>query len=242
MMKLVKPAAGAIALAMLTAGPLAAPASAQAAAARPVQGVGVVNLQGIIANSDAYRAATQQRPVTYKETYDQANARSQAIRQQLQPLYQKLQTDSQAANANRAALEQQAAQIQQIEQSAEQELQQMMQPVALSQAYVEEQIQDKLTEAVRAAMTKQNVTLLLRQEAVVIGEANNLNQAVLAEINRLIPTAQLVPPQGWLPREMREQQAAQAAQAQAQGQAAPAAAAPAPAAPAPAQGPAVDGR
>lgn len=234
MRKFLKPLTAALAF---TAFPLAfgaTPAAAQAQT-QTLRGIGVVNLAGIVANSDAYRAAAQQRPVTYKDTIDQVNARRQAIGQQLQPLYQKLQTDSQAANANRAALEQQALQIQQIEQAAEAELQQMMQPIALSQAYVEEQIQDKLADAVREAMRKENITLLLRQEAIVIGEAYNLNQAVLAEVNRLIPTAQLVPPQGWLPRELREQQAQQQAAAQAQ---APEAAPPA----TPAQGPAVEGR
>ena len=39
--------------------------------------------------------------------------------------------------------------------------------------------------------------------------AYNMNQAVLDELNTLIPSAQLVPPAGWLPREIREQQQAQ---------------------------------
>ena len=59
--------------------------------------------------------------------------------------------------------------------------------------------------------------------------AHNMNQAVLDELNTLLPSVQIVPPQGWLPEELREQQAAQQ-----QGQAA---------APAqPAQAPAVQGR
>jgi hypothetical protein len=44
---------------------------------------------------------------------------------------------------------------------------------------------------------------------------------VLNEVNALIPSAQLVPPDGWLPREQRQQQAAAAA-AQGQQQPAPA--------------------
>ncbi|OYW45147.1 MAG: hypothetical protein B7Z08_06030 [Sphingomonadales bacterium 32-68-7] len=235
MINFVKPAAGAIALAMLTAGPLAAPAAAQAQA--PVRGIGVVNLAAVVQNSNAYRVAQQQRPVTYKETIDQATARRTAIGQQLQPLYTKLQTDSQVPNANQQALQQQAAQIQQIEQAAERELQQILAPVALSQAYVQEQVEGKLSEAVQEAAKKQSISLILTPDNVVFAEpAYNMTQAVLDEVNRLVPSAQLVPPQGWLPRELREQQAQQqAAQAAAQGQ---------PAAPtaAPAQGPAVEGR
>ena len=36
--------------------------------------------------------------------------------------------------------------------------------------------------------------------------AYNLNQAIIAELNTLLPSAQLVPPAGWQPREVREQQ------------------------------------
>ncbi|MFM9935457.1 MAG: OmpH family outer membrane protein, partial [Novosphingobium sp.] len=48
----------------------------------------------------------------------------------------------------------------------------------------------------------------------------NLNQDILNELNTVIPTAQLVPPAGWMPRAQREAAAQQAA---AQGAAAPAA-------------------
>jgi hypothetical protein len=48
-------------------------------------------------------------------------------------------------------------------------------------------------------------------------QAYNLNQDILTELNALIPSAQLVPPAGWLPR-AREQQAQQQAQAAAQPQ------------------------
>ena len=48
-------------------------------------------------------------------------------------------------------------------------------------------------------------------------QAYNLTQDVLNEVNTALPAAQLVPPQGWVPREIRQQQeaaaAAQAAQA-----------------------------
>jgi hypothetical protein len=47
---------------------------------------------------------------------------------------------------------------------------------------------------------------------VAATNAYNLNQAILDELNVAIPTAQLVPPAGWEPREVREQKAAQAAQ------------------------------
>ena len=200
---------------MLTA---ASPMVAAPAAAQVVKGVGVISLPAVIANSNAYKIAEEQRPVTYKPQLDQANARRQAIAAQLQPMYQKFQTDQQN-NVAQAQLQQQAAAIQQIEQSGQREMQQILAPVAMSRAYVQEQIEDRLDEAVQAAAKKRNVTLILdaaNGQVIYADAAYNITQAVLDELNTLLPSAQLVPPQGWVPREVRQQQQAAAA---AQGQA-----------------------
>ena len=78
--------------------------------------------------------------------------------------------------------------------------------------------------AISQAMTEARVSLLLNPQAVLVATSKSydLNLAILTKLNALIPAAQLVPPVGWQPRDVRDQQAAQ------QGQAAPAA----PAAPA----------
>jgi Skp family chaperone for outer membrane proteins len=185
---------------------LVAPAAAQAG--RPFA---VVNPTAIVVSSNAFKTAEQQRAVTYKAQLDQANSRKAQIEAQLRPLATKLETDARAANPNQALLQQQYGQIQQLEAAGQQEINQILSPLALSRAYVLEQIQDKLEQATKQAMAKQRVTLLLDSQAVVqADESYNLNQAVLNELNGLIPTAQLVPPQGWLPRAQREQQAAAA--------------------------------
>jgi len=200
--------------------PAAAPAAA-AASGVVVPGIGVANLDAVIANSAAYKTAQVQRPVTYKAQYDAAEARRKQIADQLNPLVAKFQADRAAPNANQQALQQQAAAIQQINDSGNEELQRMLQPVAMSEAYVQEQINDKITAAIQAAMTKSKVTLLLSPQSVLAAtNAYNLNQQILAELNTAMPSAQLVPPAGWEPREVREQKAQAAAQ---QGQAAPAA-------------------
>jgi Skp family chaperone for outer membrane proteins len=209
--------------------------TAQVAFAAPpttpiAQGIAIANLEAVVANSNAFKVAAQQRPVTYKPQIDAAEARRQAIAAQLQPLVTKFNADRQAAKPNNASLQQQAASIQRINEAGQAELQQMLAPVALSEAYVEEQITERLQAAVDAAMNKQRITLLLSPGDVISAAATyNLNQAILNELNTLIPSAQLVPPQNWEPRQIREQRAAQAA---AQGQA-PAAPGAAPAAPQP---------
>lgn len=180
-----------------------------------VQGIGVANLDAIIANSNAFRTAQTQRQTTYKAQIDSAEARRQAIAAQLQPLVDRFNRDRQA-NANQASLQQQATAIQQIQASGEQEMQRLLQPLALSEAYVEEQIGDRLTTAVQNAMNKRKITLLLAPGTVLsANQAYNLNQPILDELNTLVPSVQVVPPQGWVPRDQRE---AQAAAAQQQGQ------------------------
>lgn len=192
------------------------------AAAQAVKGIAVANPTAIVSLSNAFKVAEQQRPVTYKALIDQANARKTQIEAQLRPLATKLQADAQAPSPNQAALQQQYGQIQQIEQAGQNEINQILQPVALSRAYVVEQVGEKLEQATKNAMAKQKIEILLDSGAVInAGEAYNLNQAILNEINALLPNAQLVPPAGWLPRQQREQQAQQQQQ-----QAVPAAAAP----------------
>ncbi len=207
-----KPAiAAGLALAALSAPAAITPVAAQAAAG--ARTIGVVNVPAVVANSNAYRTAQQQRQTTYQAQIEQANQRRQAIGQQLQPLIQQLQTASQQPNANQQALQQQALQAQQIEQAGQQELQQLLAPVALSQAYVEEQINDQLNTAIQNAARAQNISLVITPDVILYADASyNINQPVLDELNRLLPSAQLVPPTGWVPREVREQQAAQAQQ------------------------------
>lgn len=202
----------------LVLAPVAVPAMAQQASGTVVPGLAVANLDAVIANSNAFRTAQQQRPVTYKAQLDQAEARRKQIEAQLNPLVDKFNKDRQA-NASQTSLAQQAQTIQQIQETGQQELQKILQPAALSEAYVNEQIEDKLDQAVKNAMGKKKVSLLLSPQAVlaVNAQAYNLNQDILNELNTLIPAAQLVPPQGWEPRQVREARAAQAAQQGQQG-------------------------
>ena len=218
------------------------PAAPAASSGPIVAGLGVANVDAVVGNSNAFKVAQVQRPTTYKAQYDAAEARRAQITVQLQPLVDKFNRESQAPNAStpavQSSLQIQAQTIQRIQQSGQAELQKMLEPVALSEAYVQEQIGDKLNAAIQAAMSKRGITMLITPQSVLAASNGyNLNQAILDELNVSIPAAQLVPPAGWEPREVREQRAAQAAQ---QGGAprAPAAAAPA----APAGRPAPDGR
>lgn len=223
-------------LALAAFSPLAeAPAFAQT-----IKGLGIIDLNAVIAGTSAYKTAEEQRPVTYKAQYDQVQVRTQAIQQQVAPLVAKLQADSQVENADAEALQQQVAALQQIDQLAQREIQQIMAPVIMSQDYVGEQINGVLAQAVDSVVKSKNLSLVLRRnaESIIYRDPSYvLDQDVINEVNKLLPMAQLVPPPGWLPLELRQQQAAR--EAAAQRQAAAAGTAPAPAASA---GPAVNGR
>ncbi|MET0589224.1 MAG: OmpH family outer membrane protein [Novosphingobium sp.] len=198
---------------------------APAMAAGPIiPGLGVANLEAVRVNSNAFKTAAQQRQTTYKAQIDQANSRAQQIQAQLKPLADKFEADRRGGKASEAALQQQVAQIQQLQQSGQQEVNQILQPVAISEAYVDEQIAEKLNTAVQNANNKRKISILLRPDSLIYADNGyNMNQDILNELNTLLPSAQIVPPAGWEPREIREQRAAQQRQQGGQ-QAAPAAA------------------
>lgn len=227
MTKILKPVVTAGMILALGVAPAAFAAPKTAApAASSVPGpqvIAIADLDAVASNSDATRVAAQQRQVTYKAQIDQYKTRSQQLQAQIEPMITKYQKDAAAPNPNQAALQAEGEAIQRLQQQGKAELQQIIKPVVYSEAYVNEQIEDKLNDAVTSAMKKQGVTVLLSAQAVLATQnAFNLNPAILAELNTAIPTAQLVPPAGWEPRQIREQQQQAAAAQQAQ-QAAPAA-------------------
>ncbi|MEY4159639.1 MAG: hypothetical protein RLZZ136_260 [Pseudomonadota bacterium] len=197
------------------AAPVAAP-SAPVADTAPVvaSGIGVANIEAIKANSNAFKLAEQQRQISYKATIDQARARAQQIDAQLKALAAKIDADRKAPKPNQDLINQEIGQAQQLQQSGQQEVNKILEPVALSQAYVDEQINGNLGAAIGQAMKEQQVTLLLQPQAILVAtsKAYDLNLAILTKLNAALPAAQIVPPAGWEPREVREQKAAEAAQ------------------------------
>lgn len=180
----------------------AAPMMASPAAAQVVRGIGIANPAAILVNSNAYKQAEEQRKTTYKAQLDQAEARRQQIAAQLQPLVTKLQNDARAANPNQQSLQQQQLQIQQLERSGQAELSRMLEQVVLSRAYTNEQIEKQLAPAMEAAAKRKNITLVLDSSqggVIYADQPYNLNQDILNELNRMVPSVQIVPPAGWAP-------------------------------------------
>lgn len=220
--------------------PAAAPAAAPASATVPPMGIAVADLEAIVGNADAIRLAEQQRQTSYKAQIDAYTARVQQLDSALKPLIDKYNTDVTAPNPNQAALKTQGEQITKQKQAGEREVAEIIKPYVYSQEYVKEQVLAKLDQAVKNAAGKARVTMLLAPGAAIWAPSHRLDRQILAELNLLIPTAQVVPPAGWEPAELRQARAQQAAQQQqAAGQGA---AQPAPARPAQPAGPQPDGR
>ncbi|WCT78498.1 OmpH family outer membrane protein [Novosphingobium humi] len=209
------------ALAGISQAAVAAPAAKSAAAAPAasasagVNGVAVANLDAVVANSLAFKKAQADREVTYKAQLDAAKAKEAALNAQIKPIVDKFQKDRAAPGANVSALAAAAQQqVQQIQEQGKAEIEKIVEPVRLSDAYVLEQIMDKRAAAVQTAMSKAGVTLLLNPEAILAAtNAYNLNQQILTELNTALPSVQIVPPAGWQPREAREAAAQQQQQA-----------------------------
>jgi len=209
-----------MAIAMVAAQPALAAKAAPVAASTGeggtvVPGIAVASFDAVIGNSNAFKTADAQRQTTYKAQFDQAKSRNDALNAQIKPLVDKFNADRAGGKVADSVLQQQVVSIQTLQENGRNELQRILAPVSLSQAYVNEQIEDKLNDAVKAAMKKKSISLLLSPDAIlaVNGGAYNLNQDILNELNTLLPSAQLVPPSGWEPRQIREQRAqAQAAQ------------------------------
>lgn len=191
--------------------PATAPAAAPAKQFAP--GVAIANRDEIIAGSNAFRNANSERQIVYKNQIAMAEARRKQINAQIEPLVRKYKDDQLTGSATDTELQLQAQTIQSLQQSGIQELNTMRAPINLSEVFVLEQIGDVVNKAIVAAMDKRGITLVVPpQNLLAFNNAYILNGDVLAELNALLPNANVVPLDGWRPRAEREAQAAQAAQ------------------------------
>lgn len=201
--------------AVLGAATLAAPVALMSAPAmaQSKTAIAVADLQRVIGTSNAYTTARTQIQTTYKAQIDSFNARKTAIDGELKTKSDALQAALKAAgNKPTPAIETQYQQLQQRQQEAQAELQRLGQPIMLANAYVEQQIGAKLSDALKAAMAKQKVDLVLSPEATVSYQPSvDISQAVTTELNALVPSVGIVPPAGWQPGQQQGQAAAPAA-------------------------------
>ncbi len=191
---------------MLIAAALLAPGALLAGVSHAqVNGIAVVDPDGAVAGSNAWKTAAGQLQTTYKATLDQAEARRQAIATELQPLVAKLQSD-QKANVPQAQLQTQVQSIQAKEQAGNAELQRMTTPYARARGYAIEQIQQQLKPAIDAAATRKRASIVLGPNDVVhLDPAGDITADVTTELNRLVPSVNITPPANWQPGQQGQQ-------------------------------------
>lgn len=204
-----------VTMAALAAGAVLLPVAAHAqAAAAPAaaanQNIAVLDLDQAIADSVAYKTANAQIQATYKTQITAYQAREAALQTEMQGLQTEIQ-NLQRANTPRATLDAKVAAAQDRARAAQAELQRLALPFARPDAYVQEQIQQKMDQAVRAAMTAKRVGILLKPEAVMaFMGGTNLTSDVVTQLNALIPSASITPPANWQPGQADQQAAAAA--------------------------------
>ena len=193
--------ASALAIAALSVSPmLAAPAAAQARA------VAVADVRTAAAKSNAFSVASQQIETTYKAQIDQQQTRGQTLQAEMNVLIAKYNEEAKKTPQNQTALQAAAKAVQDKRQSASNELAQIGAPVELALAYVEDQISLRMNEAIKAAMTAKKVDLLLQPDAVLARENNvDITDAVVVELNKILPNVTITPPAGYQPGQLVQQ-------------------------------------
>ncbi|MEJ7934071.1 OmpH family outer membrane protein [Sphingobium sp. AN558] len=175
-------------------------------------GIAVVDVQRAVGTSAAYSTARTQIQTTYKAQIDNFTTRKNAIDADLRAKGTALDTAMKAAGGKPTpALQAQYEAAQKAQQNGQAELQRIGQPIQLANAYVEEQIGAKLSDALKAAMTKAKVDLILAPDATVSYQPTvDLTDEVITELNALVPSVGITPPAGWQPGRQGQQPAAAA--------------------------------
>ncbi|MFT5537686.1 OmpH family outer membrane protein [Parasphingorhabdus sp.] len=199
----------AVAMVAMTAPALvSAPAMAQSKSS-----IAMANYEAAMAKSQAYTVAMTQMQTTYKADIDAVNARATALQAELKPVVEAYNAAVQKPGATPQSVQPQAQALQAKQQSAQQELTVLRQRISLATAYVEEQIALKLEAAVKAAMKVKNVDLVLSPQAVIAREPYvDITDAIVLELNKLVPSVSITPPAGWEPGKANQQQQPPAAQ------------------------------
>ncbi len=179
---------------------------ASPAAAQSRTSIAVANYEAAVVRAQAYQTAVEQMKTTYKADIDATNARATALQTEIKPLVDAYNAAVQQPGATQATVQPQAQALQAKRQSGQQELARLQQRVTLATGYVEEQVGMKLNDAIKAAMKAKNVDLVLQPQAVIAREPYvDITDAIVTELNKLVPSASITPPAGWKPGQAQQQ-------------------------------------
>lgn len=179
---------------------IATPVAAQAAD----QGVAVVNLEAAVVQSAAFKSAATQIQAAYKTQIAAFQARQTALSNELAPQRTEIEGLQRTPTTPKATLDAKINAYQAKAQVAQTELQRLTLPFARPEAYVKEQIGDKVEAALKAAMTAKKVNLVINPEAVIAVQGGaDLTPDVITQLNALVPSVSITPPANWQPGQQR---------------------------------------
>jgi Skp family chaperone for outer membrane proteins len=207
--------------------PVAAPVANKA------QVFATAGLDEAAAATNAFRTAGDQIKVSYKAQIDARDSRGRVLQAELQSMKIALEEASKKPGASEKTLQPQIQAFQEKQASAEREINQLSQQINLAVAYVREQISMSEDVAVRNAMRKRGVDVLINPEVIIFATnpAVDITRSIVDEYNLVVGPVQIIPPAGYQPGQLLQARAQQQA-----------AAAPAPAQTGPAPAVAPDGR
>jgi Skp family chaperone for outer membrane proteins len=169
----------------------AAPAFAQ---------VAVADLEGAVVQSTAFQNAQNQIKTMYKTQIDAFNARQTAISNQLKPLQTELQNMQRNPATQQAAFQTKVNAYQTQENNAKNELQKLATPFARPTAYAQQQVSEKLNDAIKAAMTAKGIKVVVSPDATLaVAPDANLTPEITNQLNNLVKTVSITPPANWQP-------------------------------------------
>lgn len=176
------------------------------AAAQSRTSIAVANYEAAVVKSQAYRTAVNQMKTTYKADIDATTARATALQAEIKPLVDAYNAAVQQPGATQQTVQPQAQALQAKRTSGQRELQRLQQRVTLATAYVEEQVGKQLNAAIRTTMNAKKIDLVLQPQAIVAREPYvDITDAIVLELNKLVPSASITPPAGWQPGQAQQQ-------------------------------------
>ncbi|MGB5483623.1 OmpH family outer membrane protein [Parasphingorhabdus sp.] len=183
------------------------------AMAQSKTGIAMANYEAAVARSQAFTVAMTQMQTTYKSDIDAVNARAAALQVEIKPLVDAYNAAVQQPGATQQSVQPQAQALQAKQQSGQQEIARLRQRISIATSYVEEQIAMKLEAAIKATMKAKNVDMVLSPQAIIAREPYvDITDAIILELNKLIPSASITPPAGWQPGQADQPQQPPAAQ------------------------------
>ncbi|AEI37054.1 MAG: OmpH family outer membrane protein [Zymomonas mobilis subsp. pomaceae] len=188
---------------------LAGVAFVAAVSAAPVmaQSAAIVDLQGVLTQSNALKAAQTQIQATYRSQIDAYNNRRVALEGELSQQRDEL-IRLQKANSSSAILQPKIAAFQARQQAAQQEMMKLGMPFMRPNAYAEEQITDHMEESIRSVMAARKINLVLNPQGAILADPTaDMTPDVAADLNRRVTTVSITPPANWVPASERQNQA-----------------------------------